>query len=172
MPSVYAPQPMRLLSWNMAHVEANWREITSHGIAATEVEEIRWCPYLSLRAGGDSIGYPLLQIRRVRYLYTLFGQAASGDLTEICIQTSDKADRFLEARRPKRLGKPSVPTRNSSCRGEQPVAEIVPNTQPLFAKPGCHFSGSSTHGCVSPVVLIGIAGAGGHWSPTAGGSAC
>ena len=35
----------------------------------------------------------------VRYLYTLFGQAASGHLAEICIQTSDKADWSLEARR-------------------------------------------------------------------------
>jgi hypothetical protein len=39
--------------------------------------------------------------------WSAFGQGATGDLTEICIQISDKADWSLEARLVKKLRKPS-----------------------------------------------------------------
>jgi hypothetical protein len=49
----------------------------------------------------------LLEISDVRYLYTFFGQGANRDVTEICIQTSDKTDRPWRRDGSKRLRKPS-----------------------------------------------------------------
>ena len=40
----------------------------------------------------------MLEIGDVRYLYTFFGQTAKPHLTEICIQTSDKAARSFGGR--------------------------------------------------------------------------
>jgi hypothetical protein len=72
------------------------------------------------------------------------------NVSEICIQTSDKADWSLRCDGVKKaLGKRAVMNPSSSRRREQPVAEIVPDTQPIASRPSKSFSRDELRSSIS-----------------------
>jgi hypothetical protein len=109
--------------------------------AALGRASINCCRFSTLKPAGSrkrskpELAADCLSDNPVRYLYTFFGQTLTLNVSDICIHISDNVDCTLFTRRPISVREVSKFCREwhgrQSRRRQQPVAEIVPNSQPL-----------------------------------------